>query len=54
MAEFRNDPLLERYDTVIIDEAHERSLNIDFLLGVLKTILPKRPDLKGNRYVGND
>ena len=46
LAEFRNDPLLERYDTVIVDEAHERSLNIDFLLGVLKTILPKRPDLK--------
>ena len=46
LAEFRNDPLLERYDTVIIDEAHERSLNIDFLLGILKTILPKRPDLK--------
>ena len=46
LAEFRDDPLLERYDTVIIDEAHERSLNIDFLLGILKTILPKRPDLK--------
>ena len=46
LAEFRNDPLLERYDTVIIDEAHERSLNIDFLLGILKTILPNRPDLK--------
>ena len=46
LAEFRNDPLLERYDTVIVDEAHERSLNIDFLLGILKTLLPKRPDLK--------
>ena len=46
LAEFRDDPLLERYDTIIIDEAHERSLNIDFLLGILKTILPKRPDLK--------
>ena len=46
LAEFRNDPLLESYDTVIVDEAHERSLNIDFLLGILKTILPKRPDLK--------
>jgi len=46
LAEFRDDPLLSRYDTVIIDEAHERSLNIDFLLGILATILPKRPDLK--------
>ena len=46
LAEFRDDPLLSRYDTVIIDEAHERSLNIDFLLGILSTILPKRPDLK--------
>ena len=46
LAEFRDDPLLMRYDTIIIDEAHERSLNIDFLLGILKTILPKRPDLK--------
>jgi ATP-dependent helicase HrpA len=40
------DRLLQAYDTIIIDEAHERSLNIDFLLGYLKTILPKRPDLK--------
>src|SRR5690606_21460857 len=46
LAETRNDPLLKRYDTIIIDEAHERSLNIDFLLGYLKRILPKRPDLK--------
>ena len=46
LAEFRDDPSLERYDTIIIDEAHERSLNIDFLLGILKTILPQRPDLK--------
>jgi ATP-dependent helicase HrpA len=46
LAEFRDDPLLSRYDTIIIDEAHERSLNIDFLLGILSTILPKRPDLK--------
>ena len=46
LAEFRNDRLLECYDTVIIDEAHERSLNIDFLLGILKTILNQRPDLK--------
>ena len=46
LAEFRDDLLLKRYDTIIIDEAHERSLNIDFLLGILKTILPRRPDLK--------
>lgn len=44
--EIIKDPLLEQYDTIIIDEAHERSLNIDFLLGYLKQILPKRPDLK--------
>lgn len=46
LAEFRDDPLLSRYDTVIIDEAHERSLNIDFLLGILTTVLAKRADLK--------
>lgn len=46
LAEVQNDRLLNRYDTIIIDEAHERSLNIDFLLGYLKQILPKRPDLK--------
>jgi ATP-dependent helicase HrpA len=46
LAEFRDDPLLSRYDTVIIDEAHERSLNIDFVLGILTTVLAKRPDLK--------
>lgn len=46
LAETQNDRLLTRYDTLIIDEAHERSLNIDFLLGYLKTILPQRPDLK--------
>lgn len=46
LAEIQNDPLLFNYDTIIIDEAHERSLNIDFLLGYLKQILPKRPDLK--------
>ncbi len=46
LAEIRHDPLLRRYDALIIDEAHERSLNIDFLLGYLKRILPKRPDLK--------
>ena len=46
LAEIQNDRFLNRYDTLIIDEAHERSLNIDFLLGYLKLILPKRPDLK--------
>ncbi|WP_075879628.1 ATP-dependent RNA helicase HrpA [Vreelandella massiliensis] len=46
LAETQHDPLLLRYDTIIIDEAHERSLNIDFLLGYLKRLLPKRPDLK--------
>ncbi|MGC9008823.1 MAG: ATP-dependent RNA helicase HrpA, partial [Halothiobacillaceae bacterium] len=46
LAEIHADPLLARYDTLIIDEAHERSLNIDFLLGYLKRLLPRRPDLK--------
>jgi len=46
LAETQTDPLLKAYDTLIIDEAHERSLNIDFLLGYLKNILPRRPDLK--------
>ena len=46
LAEMQQDKLLTQYDTIIIDEAHERSLNIDFLLGYLKRILPKRPDLK--------
>jgi len=46
LAETQGDPLLYQYDTIIIDEAHERSLNIDFLLGYIKRILPKRPDLK--------
>jgi ATP-dependent helicase HrpA len=46
LAEVPHDRLLRRYDTLIIDEAHERSLNIDFLLGYLKTILPQRPDLR--------
>lgn len=46
LAEIQNDRFLSKYDTLIIDEAHERSLNIDFLLGYIKQILPKRPDLK--------
>ncbi|WP_193605033.1 ATP-dependent RNA helicase HrpA [Nocardioides dongkuii] len=46
LAELQRDRMLRRYDTIIIDEAHERSLNIDFLLGYLKRLLPRRPDLK--------
>lgn len=46
LAETQTDPLLKRYDTIIIDEAHERSINIDFLLGYLKRVLAKRKDLK--------
>ena len=45
LAELQHDRLLSAYDTIIIDEAHERSLNVDFLLGYLKRILPRRPDL---------
>jgi ATP-dependent helicase HrpA len=46
LAEIQRDRMLRNYDTIIIDEAHERSLNIDFLLGYLKQLLPRRPDLK--------
>lgn len=46
LAESQSSPFLDRYDTIIIDEAHERSLNIDFLIGLLKRLLPKRRDLK--------
>jgi ATP-dependent helicase HrpA len=46
LAETQHDPLLEKYEVLILDEAHERSLNIDFLLGYIKRILPKRPNLK--------
>jgi ATP-dependent RNA helicase HrpA len=46
LAEIQGDPLLRGYDTILIDEAHERSLNIDFLLGFLQRLLPRRPDLR--------
>ena len=46
LAEIQRDAMLRRYDTLIVDEAHERSLNVDFLLGYLKQLLPRRPDLK--------
>ncbi len=46
LAELQRDRMLRRYDTIIVDEAHERSLNIDFLLGYLRRLLPRRPDLK--------
>ena len=46
LAETQTDPLLRQYDTILIDEAHERSLNIDFLLGYLKSVLVRRRDLK--------
>ncbi|MCL2454134.1 MAG: ATP-dependent RNA helicase HrpA [Micrococcales bacterium] len=46
LAQIQRDPLLRAYDTIIVDEAHERSLNIDFLLGYLTDLLPRRPDLK--------
>ncbi|WP_206673583.1 ATP-dependent RNA helicase HrpA [Pseudactinotalea terrae] len=46
LAEIQRDPLLRRYQVIIVDEAHERSLNIDFILGYLKRLLPQRPDLK--------
>ncbi len=46
LAETQSDPRFERYDTIILDEAHERSLNVDFLIGYLKRLLPKRPDLR--------
>ena len=46
LAELQRDRMLRKYDTIIIDEAHERSLNIDFLLGYLRRLLPRRPDLK--------
>ena len=53
LRELESDPLLERYDTLILDEAHERNLNVDFLLGVCRQLVKKRPDLQGNRDVRN-
>ena len=46
LAETQSDPYFDRYDTIILDEAHERSLNVDFLIGYLKRLLPKRPELR--------
>ena len=46
LAELRSDPLLRAYDTIMVDEAHERTLNVDFVLGCLRRILPRRPDLR--------
>ena len=54
LAEIRRDKLLKRYDTIIVDEAHERSLNIDFLLGYLARTLPRRPRPEGDHHVGDD
>ena len=54
LAEIARDRLLRRYDTIIVDEAHERSLNVDFLLGYLKRLLPERPDLKVIITLGDD
>ena len=53
LAEIQQDRLLMQYDTLIIDEAHERSLNIDFILGYLRELLPKRPDLQGDHHLGD-
>ena len=54
LAEIQRDRLLRRYDTIIVDEAHERSLNIDFLLGLLKRILPAPAGPEADRHVGDD
>ena len=54
LAETQGDRLLKAYDTIIIDEAHERSLNIDFLLGYLKRVLPRAAGSQSDRYVGDD
>ncbi len=54
LAELTGDRMLREYDTLIIDEAHERSLNIDFILGYLAQLLPRRPDLKVDHHLGDD
>ena len=54
LAESQADRFLNQYDTLIIDEAHERSLNIDFLLGFLKRLLPKRPGPEADHHLGHD
>ncbi len=51
LAEIQSDPLLRGYDTLIIDEAHERSLNIDFLLGFLRRVVPRRPEAARDRQL---
>ena len=53
LAESQSDPYLNAYEAIIIDEAHERSLNIDFLLGYLKQLLARRPDLKRGHHLGD-
>ena len=53
LAEIQQDKFLNEYDTIILDEAHERSLNIDFLLGYLKNLLPKRPGSEAHHYLRN-
>ena len=53
LAEVQRDPMLRRYDTLIIDEAHERSLNIDFLLGYLKGLLPRRRGSQADHHLGD-
>ena len=54
LAETQGDPLLRAYDTIIIDEAHERSLNIDFLLGYLKRLLPRQARPEAHHHLGHD
>ena len=54
LSEVQGDPMLREYDTIIIDEAHERSLNIDFLLGHLRQLGPLRPGPQGHHHLGDD